>query len=355
MTQEDTPPNIRSAKRGRKRAARASARVTLLDEKDALTKVTWLYHHRGLKQEQIARELGLSRTTVVRFLRRAAEQGLVTVSLRLEDLQRMELSTQLAGQFGLKEVFVVPTSNADTEGDVRRVVTKTGALYLRAKVRPHQILAVAWGKTMFEVARALDDHPVRGLVVAGTIGGLNSGGAFNPSQVTSLLGEKLHARIYHLYVPALVDTKELKEVLLTNSAIRAALDVARQAACFMAGIGKVDNDAAVVQTGFLDISAIDRLRAQGAVGDISGRYFDLHGKQIVGELEDRIMALSWEDLQQLENVVAVVCGHEKVEPTLGALRTGLLDALIIDERTALAVLERAGRAAPFTDLLANAL
>jgi DNA-binding transcriptional regulator LsrR (DeoR family) len=49
-----------------------------------------------------------------------------------------------------------------------------------------------------------------------------------------------------------------------SSGVRAALDVARQASCFMASIGTVENNATVVQTGFLNISTLDRLRARGA-------------------------------------------------------------------------------------------
>jgi DNA-binding transcriptional regulator LsrR (DeoR family) len=90
----------------------------------------------------------------------------------------------------------VPASKTDSDADGMRAVARTVALYLQARIQPHQILAIAWGKTMFEVARALDENPMEGLVVAQSIGGLNSGEAFNPLQVTSLIGEKLHARIY---------------------------------------------------------------------------------------------------------------------------------------------------------------
>jgi DNA-binding transcriptional regulator LsrR (DeoR family) len=54
------------------------------------------------------------------------------------------------------------------------------------------------------------------------------------------------------------------------------------------------------------------------------------------------LSLSWEDLQRLENVVAVIYGRNKLRAALGALRTGLLDALIIDERTAIAALDSDG-------------
>jgi deoxyribonucleoside regulator len=89
----------------------------------------------------------------------------------------------------------------------------------------------------------------------------------------------------------------------------------------------------------LDASTIDQMRALGAVGDISGRYFDVHGNRILGDVDDRIMTLPWEDFQSIKNVIAVVCGLEKKYAILGALRTGLFKRLIIDDQTALAVLE----------------
>jgi len=330
---------FRNAKRGRKTTVLRAARKTLLDENDAWATVTWLYHHRHLTQEQIAQELGLSRPTIARLLRQATAKGFVTVSLRVDVLRRMNLSAQLTEQFGLREVFIVPTSELDTTSDVLRSVAKTGALYLEATLKPHQILAIAWGRTMLEVALALGDTPIEGLVVAQSTGGLNGGGPFNPSRVTTLVGEKFHAQVYHLYVPTIVASRELRDVLLADSGIRAALDVARQASCFIVGIGKVEKGATVVQTGFLDLATMDRLRARGAVGDISSRYFDVEGRPVLGDIEDRLVGLSWEDLRRFHNVVAVACGLEKTEAIVGALRTGLIHVLVIDNQTALKVIQ----------------
>src|ERR1700760_127843 len=106
------------AKRGR----RKTTPTVLLGRKDILAKTTWLYHHQKLTQQQIADELGLSRPTVVRLLRQALEQGIVTVSLRLDVLRQMELSVEIALRFGLQEVFIVPTPAADSEADIRRAV-----------------------------------------------------------------------------------------------------------------------------------------------------------------------------------------------------------------------------------------
>src|ERR1700731_4723322 len=139
MKQTNNPAHKR-AKRGR----RKTTPTVLLGQKDTLAKATWLYHHQKLTQQQVADELGLSRPTVVRLLRQALEQGLVTVSLRSDLLRQMELSVVLAERFGLKEVLIVPTSATHTEAEIRRAVGEMGALYLENNLRPKQVITIAW-------------------------------------------------------------------------------------------------------------------------------------------------------------------------------------------------------------------
>ena len=284
-------------------------------------------------------EPGAAAKAVMRLLRQAEENGLVTVSLRLDILQRVEASRKIADHFGLREVFVVPTAKSDTPVEVIQAVGRTGALYLQAKLQPDEILAVAWGKTLLEVARALPDHPVSGLVIAQSMGGLNSSASAIPSRVTSLVAERLHARIYHLYVPAIVSTKNLRDILVADPGIKGALEIARQATYFMAGIGKIGSDATVVEAGFLDMATIDRLRIRGAVGDIATRYFDINGNPVRDELEDRIVGLSREDMKQIQTVIGIACGVDKTNAILGALRSKLLHVLILDDQTAFRILK----------------
>jgi DNA-binding transcriptional regulator LsrR (DeoR family) len=334
-------PNSNLVQKRAKRGRRKTTPTLLLGQKDTLAKATWLYHHQKLTQQQVADELGLSRPTVVRLLRQALEEGIVRISLRLDVLRQMELSTRLAKRFELEDVFIVPTSVGHTEADVLRAVGEMGALYLENNIQPNQVITITWGKTLLEVARALNEIPVKGATIAQVLGGLNSGHTFNPYGVAALFGEKLHAPVYQLYVPVMVASKELRDLFMSDSGVQATLAIARLGTLCMVSVGKVDQSATVVQTGILDAATIDLMRVQGAVGDISGRYFDINGKRILGEVDDRIMALSWEDFQSLKNVVAVVCGLEKKTAILGALRTKLINRLIIDDQTAIALLEEA--------------
>jgi len=305
---------------------------------DPTITAAWLYYHHDFTQADIAKELGVSRATVANLLTRAKDDGLVTVSLRPDLLSRLTYARELRTRFNLSEVYLVPTPENMLEDEVQRSLGQAAALYLENALKPGEVLGTAWGATMLEVARALRSSPVEGLVVAQSLGSLNSGEGFNPIRVAALMAEKLEARVYHLYVPAVVESVEVKDILLRDRTIRAALEMARSASRLILGVGKVAHNATVVRAGFLDVQTMDELGAKGAVGDLSGRYFDLQGQPVVVEADERIVGLSWDDLHKIRPVIAVAGGPDKALAVLGALRSGCLDVLITDERVARKVL-----------------
>jgi len=55
---------------------------------DLLTNVATMYYINGLTQREIAEQLGVGRTTIVRFLNEAKDLGIVTITERLHGRKR---------------------------------------------------------------------------------------------------------------------------------------------------------------------------------------------------------------------------------------------------------------------------
>lgn len=306
---------------------------------DPMVTAAWLYYHESMTQAEIAEVLGVSRPSVANLLARARDSGVVQISVRTDYLAALHLSRAFRERFGLHQAIVVPTAPGADSNAIRSSLGRAGAIYLENTLRPGEILVTAWGAMMLEVALALGYRPVPGLTVAQSLGGLSSADDFNPTRVASLMGEKLGARVYHLYVPCVVESRDVRDILMRDRSIHSAFEVARSANRAMIGIGKVAADATVVRAGFISSLQMDELRLKGAVGDVMGRFFDIQGRPVPTELNERIMALSLEDLKRIEPVIAVAGGREKVEAIVGAVRGRYIDVLIVDERTARAVLE----------------
>lgn len=306
---------------------------------DPTVAAAWLYYHEGMTQAEIAEVLKVSRPSVANMLARARAQGVVRISVRPDFLAALSLSGALRERFGLDQVLIVPTApNADT-ASVHRAIGKAGALYLEETAQAGEIIVTAWGATMLETARALTGRRIPDLTIAQALGGLSTADHFNPTKVAAMMADKFGARVYHLFVPCVVESREVREILVRDRSIHSAYEVARSANRAIIGIGKVSADATVVRAGFMTALQIHELRAKGAVGDMMGRFFDIRGRPVQTELNERIMALDLEDLRRIKPAIAVAGGPDKVEAILGAIRGGYVDVLIVDDRTAGAVLE----------------
>lgn len=152
------------------------------------------------------------------------------------------------------------------------------------------------------------------------------------------MAERLGAKAYHLPVPAVVSSLEVKKVLLEDRNVRSCIEIARAASLGLISVGKVSHDATAVTAGFLDPSIIDELKDRGAVGEILCRFFDIQGRQANNDVDNRVIGLTLDDMRRIHPVIAVSGGVDRAGALLGALRTGCIDILIIDEESARAVL-----------------
>ena len=84
---------------------------------------------------------------------------------------------------------------------------------------------------------------------------------------------------------------------------------------------------------------MEELIRQGAIGDISLRYYDIQGKLINSSLNDRVIGIDLTELKGINRVVGVAGGEEKVQAILGAIHGGLINTLITDIKTAHRLLE----------------
>ena len=124
----------------------------------AVLRAANLYYMEGCSQKEIAERLAVSVPTVSRLLKRAKEEGLISFVIPSPYRECLALETQLRESYGLEEVIVVPP---DPEGDrdpmaVKRAVALEGARYIQRVIRPHDILGVAWGGTMYELIQYLN-------------------------------------------------------------------------------------------------------------------------------------------------------------------------------------------------------
>jgi DNA-binding transcriptional regulator LsrR (DeoR family) len=152
-----------------------------------------------------------------------------------------------------------------------------------------------------------------------------------------------HSHVHYLHAPVLVDSPDIKDAMLRDGSIRAALESASSSELAMVGIGTLDESAPLISYGHISPKDRRRLLASGAVGGMCTRFFTPEGEP-VHVLDDRLIAIEWDELKRIPLVIAMAAGLEKRDAILGALQAGCINVLITDESTARAVLKGVRRA-----------
>jgi DNA-binding transcriptional regulator LsrR (DeoR family) len=308
------------------------------DERELLARIAHRWYLDDRTQSEIAHEFGLSRPKVQRLLVRARQTGVVQIRIDTPRGVDLGLEARLIEAFGLTDAIVSP-SDPDPETQ-RAAVARAAAGYLERRLSDGTVVAVSHGRDIGAIPRHFRPSAPVDAVFASAMGGSPTIDLpTNPNEIGRALAERSGGRAESLFAPAYVESARVRDSLHAQEAIAHVLRAAASADLALVGIGGTDDDCTMVRSRCLDVAEIGRLREQGAVGDVLGNYVDVHGELIASPHSSRLVGLSVDDLRRIPHVVAVVSGSEKPRATLGVLRAGIVDVLIVDETNARTVLE----------------
>jgi deoxyribonucleoside regulator len=308
---------------------------------DLLMDLATRFYVTGQSQVDIARKLGLDPSTVSRYLKRARDEGIVRVEIHRPRSLHSDLALEVAESFRLKRAVVVASEPGPA---ALASVARAAADYVNSQLLNDMRLGLSWGRMLSAAIHALPAGTVTGLDISMLHGGVGSAGAGIQGHELArhLASLHAHSHVHYLHAPVLVDSPDIKEAMLRDGSIKAALESAAACEVALVGIGTVDESAPLIRYGHIPPRDRKRLLAAGAVGDICTRFFTPEGEP-VHVLDERLIAIDWEQLKRVPIVVAMAAGVDKRDPILGALRAGCLNVLITDESTAREVLRAARR------------
>lgn len=311
-----------------------------LENTEFLARVASLYYEEGMTQQRISEELGYSRSAISRFLTAARSAGVVEIRVH-HPLQRdLELESNLRENFALETVRVLKGYN----WEYARMLPRLGALGARLveeRVRDGMLLGVSWGTAVYEVVNALRPPYLPNLTVIQMIGALGTpdpqidGGELARSYARAFGGR------YRLFpAPALVESPQVQAAIMQERPIRDTLDLARKVDIAVLGIGTTDPAmSSFVRAEYLTPKEVREIADAGAVGDVCAAHFDVHGTILDIYITARVVGVSDADLMKIPFRLGVAGGAIKAPAILGALRSGLLSALVTDDLAARKVLE----------------
>jgi len=306
--------------------------VGTIDQNAALlSKVARLHYQHGLAHHEVAEMVGLSRVKVTRLLAEARRTGVVEITVHGDEHLFVELETKLLDLFSLKRAWVGP-SFTDTRADVS--LGALGAQAVSSLLPESKIVAVGFSQS---IANALVQMPqtrypeIDFVPATGTPAGLAQTGS--GLRLAMGFADVVGGRSYNVAAPLLASTSSAAVVLRSEDMVRQVLDVAAHADLLITGMGAMGADSRMLIDS-LTAADLKRIQHAGGVGDLCARFFDRDGHSIKTPIDDKIIGLNLDQMTAIPTRLVIARGTGKVDALLGALRGGLMNALVTDTTTA---------------------
>lgn len=304
---------------------------------DDAARAAWLYYVGGLTQDQIAREMDISRQRAQRLVSRAMTAGMIHVRLNHRLAPCLALEAELTARFGLWRCRVAPSLGAG--GDpVKAIAPAAAAEMERVLRRPEPlVIAVGTGRAMRAMVEAMGvvDAPRHRLV--SLIGNIAPDGSASYFDVIMRLAEKVNARHYPMPVPVLSSSTEENAAFQSLPPVRIVRELAASANVTFVGVGQMTENAPLLTDGFLTQGELSDVQRKGATGEVAGWIYDRQGEYLDLDLNSRVGGVRVFASAE-RPVIAAAAGLQKVAAIRAALTSGIINGLVTDEDTARAIL-----------------
>lgn len=312
-----------------------------IDELRLMAKVARMYYTEGLRQTEICERLNIHQSTVSRVLKRAEREGIVRITVSLPPGTHTEIEDALQARYGLDEAVVVDC--LEGEEQIAHDLGAAAAFYLENTLKPSDVLGISsWSAALLAMVNAM--HPsqrfknTRVIQILGGVGNPNA--EVHATQVTRRLADLIGGEATLLPSPGVVGSKSARDVLMKDRFVREALDLFPKVTLALVGIGATEPSRALASSGnVFSPQELKVLAGKGAVGDICLRFFDAAGREVVTELNDRVISMELNQLHAVRRVVGVAGGRRKTNAIRGALAGKLVNVLITDLASAERLLE----------------
>ena len=308
---------------------------------ELLAQVAGYYYEHNLKQDEIAKRTGYSRSMVSRLLAEAREKHIVEVRINYPLQRCLDIEEALQQALNLRIVRVLSRGTLGYQQMLRKLGSMAARLIEELVGNGAKKIGVAWGTALWETTSQLRKANYADTRIYQIIG---ASGSLDPEidgpNLARLLAEALGGQYFTIPAPLIVDSPSTRNALLRDPIVARIIQEAANLDLALVGIGSMDPESSSwARSDYLDSEQLVSLAKKGAIGDVCGIIFDQLGNLQDIAIRNRIVGIGAEDLMKVPLKLGISAGETKTLPILGACRAGLVNCLVTDEVAALSALE----------------
>ena len=310
---------------------------TALSEAASLRlRAAWLYYNHGLTQKDVAEQLGISRTTVIRLLDEALKRGEVRIWIEEGEARSMKLAVQLERALNLEEAIVVPEARG-VEQTAKSVGLALGK-FLSEAISDNMTIGVGWGRTLTGSLASFRPPRHGGVKVMSLLGGAVETHFINPVEYAWRLASQLDAECYLFPAPLIVDSVETKRRLIDKCGLNRLYQIAQGLDLAIVSVGDIGLKGTSLARQLMSDTDMAELVALGCIGDLMCNFLDANGRTVAHPLSERVMSIDLDTLAKAKHIVIACGGANRARAIAAAIKRVGCNTLVTDEGAARAML-----------------
>lgn len=307
------------------------------DKLEMAARAGWLYYVASNNQDEVARKLGVSRQSAQRLVSMSVAENLIKFRLDHPIANCLNLASQLTEKFGLLLCEVVPT-DPEVPGLLTGVAIAAAAeIEKRYKSKEPAVIALGTGRVLRACIEQMPNMDCPQHHTVSLVGNMHPDGTATAYNIVVRMANRIGSQHNPMPLPVLVRNAAELPVLQAQEPVFRTLELCANADATFVGIGHIDETSPLVMDRFISFEESRALVELGAVGEIVGWAYDADGKVIQGSTNDRVSSAKLVPANP-RDVIGMAVGLDKTRAILGACRGRLINGLITDEATAIAVL-----------------
>ncbi|MBS7577810.1 sugar-binding transcriptional regulator [Enterococcus sp. MMGLQ5-2] len=295
-----------------------------------------MYYQEDMSQAEIAKTLGIYRTTISRMLTKAKQQGIVEIKVHHFDSAIFELETFFKQKFDLTQIEIVPTSHRLTEKEKADNLSVAAAEFIRKNISDDSVVGLSWGATIGRTISRISPKQTVDTVFLPIVGGpshVNS--KYHVNTLVYEMAKKFHGQSIFINATVIQESQPLAAGIIKSKYFAEIHDYWSKMDTVILGIGGPLNYQNSQWRDLLTMKDIKALKLREAVGDFACSFFDADGKVLKGDLYQRRIGIPVELIAKVPASIGIANGLNKAPAILGLIRRGYINSLITDQETAL--------------------
>ena len=294
-----------------------------------LVTVAKMYYEDNMNQSEIAKVIGVSRPLISILLSEAKELGIVEIKINSPFEMDNNIMRVLCKTYNIKGGSLI--NGVNSKSMTEKMIVKSSYDFIKKTANHGEYIGISWGNMIGDVVEFIENQEEK-LIIDGNVCSLvgNSATAnkyYHTDELCRAFGQATGCEPHFALAPAFYETNE---DLISVSKVDFLSKIQQSWEKVNFALVNIENHPSVP-----DLATASRFgsKIKDAVGHMVSYFYDKEGNIIESE-NDVVLRIPLEQLKKADIVMGICRCNVTVDNLIGALKTGILTHIFVEQQIA---------------------